>query len=59
MKKEDLTVEELNYWQDRMEQLREKGFTKKEWCDLGHEIMEKHGLSQNDALSILRSRSVF
>ena len=48
-----LTMEEWNYWQNRFEELKKNGFTKQKWCDLGHELMKKHNLSEKVAVKVL------
>ena len=60
MRKEELTIEEVMYWQDRYEKLKKSGkFTKQAWCDLGHELMEKHSLSEQDAVLVLHGKVYF
>jgi hypothetical protein len=53
MKVKDMPFGEISYWTGRIEELKEAGFTKKAWCEIGHELMEKHGLSERVAVRLL------
>lgn len=53
MKVKDMPYGEISYWIGKFEELKSNGFTKKEWCDLGHELMQKHGLSEKVAVRLL------
>lgn len=56
MKVRDMPYGEINYWMNRIEELKTTGFTKKAWCEIGHELMEKHGLTEKVAVRILHGR---
>jgi len=56
MKVKDMPYGEISYWIDRVEQLKETGFTKKAWCEIGHELMEKHDLTERVAVSLMQGR---
>lgn len=54
MKVKDMPYGEISYWTNRVDELKTSGsFTKKAWCDIGHELMEKHGLSEKVAVRIM------
>jgi hypothetical protein len=53
MKVKDMPYSEIIYWNNRLEELKKGRFTKKDWCDLGHELMQKHDLSEQVAVRIL------
>ncbi len=55
LKVKDMPYSELSYWTNRVEELKNGSapFTKKAFCDIGHELMEKHGLSERVAVRVL------
>jgi DNA-binding Lrp family transcriptional regulator len=56
MKVKDMPYGEISYWINRVDELKKDGFTKREWCNLGHELMQKHGLSEKVAVRLLHGR---
>lgn len=54
MKVKDMTYGEISYWINRVDELKKIGFTKKAWCEIGHELMEKHGLSEKVAVRLMQ-----
>ena len=53
MKIKDMAYGEIQFWIDKVEALKESGFTKQAWCDIGHELMAKHGLTEAVAVRLL------
>lgn len=54
MKIEDMPHKEIKYWMNRFKRLKSSGFTKQGWCDLGHELMNKHNISERAAVRLLQ-----
>lgn len=54
MKVKEMPYGEIKYWMDKVEELKEAEFTKKGWCDIGHALMAKHGISERVAVRLLQ-----
>ena len=53
MSVQTMTIENFNYWQKRMQELKNDGFTNQKWRDLGNELRQKHNLTEQQAIAVL------